>query len=227
MASFWFTSAPLPGHLDWGGLLKTAQALRARGHEVTWVSEARIRRSGDTGRACRSRRSRTPAGAGPRRRSPELHVLPGEDAVVLRYRRALDTWLSEDCDPARSRGICASWPRADGPPDVMVTDPFLSGGGAGCGSDRRAAGGGGWPAGPPLDEDQLLVVQRHLGRRRSGASSGCALDFGLTASISAAARAESCRVRACISATFRRTGTRTKRSCRKRNSSADTLSRRR
>ena len=42
MARIWFTSAPLPGHLDWGGLLKTAQALRAAGHDVLWVSEARI-----------------------------------------------------------------------------------------------------------------------------------------------------------------------------------------
>ena len=29
MAKFWFVSAPLFSHLDWGGYLKTAQALHA------------------------------------------------------------------------------------------------------------------------------------------------------------------------------------------------------
>lgn len=35
-------SAPLPGHLDWGGYLRTAAALVARGHEVLWVSGAEV-----------------------------------------------------------------------------------------------------------------------------------------------------------------------------------------
>src|SRR4051795_1562412 len=39
MAKFWFVSAPLFSHLDWGGYLATAQALQKRGHEVTWISE--------------------------------------------------------------------------------------------------------------------------------------------------------------------------------------------
>jgi UDP:flavonoid glycosyltransferase YjiC (YdhE family) len=39
---FLFTSAPLPGHLDWGGYLLTAAELVRRGHTVLWVSESRI-----------------------------------------------------------------------------------------------------------------------------------------------------------------------------------------
>jgi UDP:flavonoid glycosyltransferase YjiC (YdhE family) len=35
-------SAPLPGHLDWGGYLRTAAALTARGHDVLWVSGAEV-----------------------------------------------------------------------------------------------------------------------------------------------------------------------------------------
>ena len=40
MATFWFVSAPLYSHTDWGGFLKTAKVLQAQGHDVTWVSEA-------------------------------------------------------------------------------------------------------------------------------------------------------------------------------------------
>ncbi|HVO44604.1 MAG TPA: hypothetical protein VMT34_18385, partial [Aggregatilineales bacterium] len=42
MASFWFVSAPLPGHLDWGGMMQTAQYLRDGGHDVVWVSQPPI-----------------------------------------------------------------------------------------------------------------------------------------------------------------------------------------
>ena len=38
MSSYWFISAPLFSHLDWGGFLKTAQHLQHMGHEVVWVS---------------------------------------------------------------------------------------------------------------------------------------------------------------------------------------------
>ncbi len=33
-----FVSAPLPGHLDWGGFLRTAAAWQAAGHTALWVS---------------------------------------------------------------------------------------------------------------------------------------------------------------------------------------------
>jgi hypothetical protein len=33
-----FVSAPLPGHLDWGGYLSTAAAWQAAGHAALWVS---------------------------------------------------------------------------------------------------------------------------------------------------------------------------------------------
>jgi len=95
MARIWFTSAPLPGHLDWGGLLKTAQALRAAGHDVLWVSEARIgalvERAGVPFAAIAQSGWLWPPPPLP---SPASFV--NENMVTLRYRRALDTWLSED-----------------------------------------------------------------------------------------------------------------------------------
>jgi hypothetical protein len=95
MARFWFTSAPLPGHLDWGGLLKTAQALRAAGHDVTWISEKRIgglvQAAGVPFAAIEHSGWRWPPPPLP---GPGTFV--NENIHTLRYRRALDTWLSED-----------------------------------------------------------------------------------------------------------------------------------
>ena len=39
-----FSSAQLPGHLDWGGYLATAAALAQRGHAARWVSGAAVER---------------------------------------------------------------------------------------------------------------------------------------------------------------------------------------
>ena len=35
-------SAPLPGHLDWGGYLLTTRELQAHGHELLWASGAAV-----------------------------------------------------------------------------------------------------------------------------------------------------------------------------------------
>ncbi|MDQ7036793.1 MAG: hypothetical protein Q9P01_18750 [Anaerolineae bacterium] len=43
MAKFWFVSAQLYSHTDWGGFMKTAKALHAQGHDVLWVSQESLR----------------------------------------------------------------------------------------------------------------------------------------------------------------------------------------
>ncbi|MFN8419471.1 MAG: hypothetical protein U0528_09555 [Anaerolineae bacterium] len=43
------------------------------------------------------------AGCGPCRRCPDPRSPPPQEAIFLRYRRALDTWLSEELDPACRR----------------------------------------------------------------------------------------------------------------------------
>ena len=45
MAKFWFVSAPLYSHTDWGGFLQTALALKRRGHDALWLSEAPLERA--------------------------------------------------------------------------------------------------------------------------------------------------------------------------------------
>ncbi|MCS7070607.1 MAG: hypothetical protein NZM00_03820, partial [Anaerolinea sp.] len=124
MATIWCVSAPLYSHTDWGGFLKTARALLDRGHAVIWVSEEPLRRA--------------IAGAGlefagipatgwlwPPPPAPDLSALPPAEAVMLRYRRALDTWMSED---RVSGGVEALLMLAGerGAPDLILTDPFLT-----------------------------------------------------------------------------------------------------
>jgi len=179
MASFWFTSAPLPGHLDWGGLLKTAQALQANGHEVRWVSEARIapmvEAAGVPFSAIAHSGWRWPPPPPP---LPGSLVAMATDPVVLRYQRALDTWLDESLIPP---AVEALRDLADqiGPPDVIVTDPFLSAAALAAELLDVPLVVGGWPAGPPLDDDQLAYAQRPVGREGVARLERLCRQFGL------------------------------------------------
>ena len=161
MARFWFTSAPLPGHLDWGGLLKTAQALCDAGHDVLWVSEERIgglvTQAGVPFAAVAHTGWRWPPPP-----LPTLANFINENMVTLRYRRALDTWLSADLV---AQGVEALRDLAErlGPPDVIVTDPFLAAAALAAEMLGVPLVVGGWASGPPLDEDQMLYIQRQLG----------------------------------------------------------------
>jgi UDP:flavonoid glycosyltransferase YjiC (YdhE family) len=177
MARFWFTSAPLPGHADWGGLLKTAQALIAHGHDVVWVSEDRLRglitRAGVPFEAIDESGWLWPPPPLP---CPVSFV--NENIHTLRYRRALDTWLS--VDRVRSavealRDLAGRIPL----PDVIVTDPFLSAGALAAELIGVPLAVGGWPAGPALDEDRLLYVQRQLGQEGRDRVAQLCAQFGL------------------------------------------------
>src|SRR5262245_42776799 len=124
MAKFWFISAPLFGHLDWGGFLKTAQVLQRQGHDVAWVSENAI--GGAVTRAgIPFAPVRRTGWLWPPPPAPDLSSIPPQEAVMLRYRRALDTWLSEDWVGEGVESLL-ELARDLGTPDVIVTDPFLS-----------------------------------------------------------------------------------------------------
>lgn len=160
MSNLWFVSAPLFGHLDWGGFLKTAQALRRRGHDVTWVSENSI------GGAL----SQAGVPFAPVRRTgwlwppppaPDLSSIPPQQAVMLRYRRALDTWLSEDWV---GEGVKSLLELADdlGKPDLIATDPFLSASALAAEALDVPLVVCGWPALKELNEEYLFPVQKAL-----------------------------------------------------------------
>ena len=95
MASFWFVSAPLYSHTDWGGFLKTAQALQSRGHDILWLSEAPLEKA-ITQNGLPFQALRKTGWLWPPPPPPDLSQMAPQDAVKLRYTRALDTWLSAD-----------------------------------------------------------------------------------------------------------------------------------
>ena len=162
MSSFWFVSAPLVSHTDWGGFLKTALALKARGHHVTWVSDGRI--GGMLTRAgVDFAPVRQTGWLWPPPPAPDVSQMPPAEAVMLRYRRALDTWLSEDLV---GDAVDALRTLADemGAPDVIVTDPFLSAAALAAELLDVPLAVCGWPALSSLNEEFLYPVQRILGQ---------------------------------------------------------------
>jgi len=161
MAKFWFVSAPLFSHLDWGGYLKTAQALQARGHDVTWVSENTL--SGALAQAnVPFAPVRKTGWLWPPPPVPDLTTLTPQEAVMLRYRRALDTWLSE---PLVGDAVEALLELAHeiGKPDVIVTDPFLTAAALAVEALDVPLAVCGWPAQKEMNADFLFPVQKSLG----------------------------------------------------------------
>jgi len=160
MSKIWFVSAPLYSHTDWGGLLKTAIALNDRDHDVTWVSEQpladAIQHKGISFEAIEHTGWLWPTPP-----PPDLTTISPQEAVMLRYRRALDTWLSEELV---AKGIESLLALADriGKPDVIITDPFLSAVAFASEALDVPMIVGGWPAQANLDEQSLFPVQRNL-----------------------------------------------------------------
>jgi MGT family glycosyltransferase len=162
MARFWFVSAPLVSHTDWGGFMKTAQALQTQGHTITWVSGAAI---GDyvskTGIPFMP--VRATGWLWPPPPPPDFSAMPLQKAVMLRYKRALDTWLSEELV---GDGVEELVELADqiNKPDAIVSDPFLSAAALAAEALDVPLAVCGWPAQANLDETQLFPVQKTLGR---------------------------------------------------------------
>ncbi|MFW5696250.1 MAG: nucleotide disphospho-sugar-binding domain-containing protein [Phototrophicaceae bacterium] len=160
MANFWFVSAPLYSHTDWGGLLKTAQALQALGHQITWVSGDAI------GRAIQQagldfQPVRATGWLWPPPPPPDLSQIAPQEAVTLRYTRALNTWLTEDLVAEGTQALLELAGEI-GPPDGMVSDPFLSAAALAAEALDVPLIIGGWPAQGDLNAANLFPVQRHL-----------------------------------------------------------------
>ena len=160
MASFWFISAPLYSHTDWGGFLKTAQALSARGHAVRWLSEAPLE-GAITQSGLPFRSIRQTGWLWPPPPQPDLSQIAPQDAVALRYKRALDTWLSEDL-VADAVEALLDLEDEIGAPDAIASDPFLSAAAIAAELLDVPLIVCGWPAQATLDEQSLFPVQRDL-----------------------------------------------------------------
>jgi UDP:flavonoid glycosyltransferase YjiC (YdhE family) len=120
MPRFLFISLPLRGHLDWGGMLGTAEALTRRGHAVAWASgpavQPTITQAGVDFIALSATgwldQPALPAGLAP----PEL--------AVLRRQRALDAWLNVDTVGDGVQGVLealTAWQ-----PDLLIAEPYAA-----------------------------------------------------------------------------------------------------
>lgn len=160
MAKFWFVSAPLHGHLDWGGFLKTAQVLTDGRHNLTWVSESLIG-GAVTSAGVPFAPVRRTGWLWPLPPAPDLSTLKPQEAVTLRYRRALDTWLTETLV---GEAVEALVELVDdiGKPDLIATDPFLSAAGLAAEKLNVPLVVCGWPAMKVLGEEMLFPVQTTL-----------------------------------------------------------------
>ncbi len=178
MTSFWFISAPLHGHLDWGGFLKTAQVLQQQGHTVTWVSGKAV-----GGVVTKAGIPFTPVRQTgwlwPPPPAPDLESIPPQEAVMLRYTRALDTWLSVDLV---SDAVQALLELAEqiGVPDIIVTDPFLTAAALAAEALDVPLVVCGWPAQGNLNEEFLFPVQKTLGDDSQARIRTLNEQFGLT-----------------------------------------------
>lgn len=160
MPKFWFISAPLYSHTDWGGYLKTAQALKILGHDVTWISGAALEnavRAADVPFVS----VRETGWLWPPPPAPDLTTIPPQEAVMLRYRRALDTWLTENL-VGEATQVLLDLAHDIGAPDVIVTDPFLSASALVAEKLDVPMAVCGWPAFRELTEDFLFPVQKSL-----------------------------------------------------------------
>ncbi len=177
MTRFWFISAPLFGHLDWGGFLKTAQVLQKQGHSVTWISEhpigGTISQAGITFMPVRATGWLWPPPP-----PPDFTTLPPQEAVMLRYRRALDTWLSEDLVGDAVVAVIELAGQI-GKPDVIATDPFLSAAALAAEALDVPLAVCGWPAMRELDETRLFPVQSKLGQESQNRLARLRQRFGL------------------------------------------------
>lgn len=159
-------SAPLFSHADWGGYLKTAQALRDMGHKVLWVSGQALANPIKAAEL-EFAQVRQTGWLWPPPPAPDLTTLKPAEAVMLRYRRALDTWLSEELV---GEAVQAILELADeiGKPDVIVTDPFLSAAAIVAEKLDVPLAVCGWIAQRELNEDDLFPVQKSLAHESQG-----------------------------------------------------------
>lgn len=120
MTQFLFVSLPLQGHLDWGGMLRSASTLCLYEHEVAWASGLAAQPAVETAGVAFLRLAAT----GWRPMPPLPGHLPPARQAQLRQQRALDSWLhGETVHQATVElgDVVIQWR-----PDVIVTEPYAA-----------------------------------------------------------------------------------------------------
>src|SRR5690606_7912138 len=132
--------------------------LQAAGHSVTWVSGPGLAKAIQPTGIPLAQVNET-GWLWPPPPAPDLTTIPPQEAVMLRYRRALDTWLSEDRVAAAVSALIALAEEI-GKPDLIVTDPFLSAAALAAEALGVKLVVCGWPAQRELNAERLYPVQR-------------------------------------------------------------------
>jgi UDP:flavonoid glycosyltransferase YjiC (YdhE family) len=121
MTRFLFVSLPLQGHLDWGGMLKSASTLSGGSeHEVAWASGPAVQPAVETANLV----FLSLAATGWRPMSPLSDRLLPAHRARLRQQRALDSWLHGETvhqATVELADIMAQWR-----PDVIVAEPYAA-----------------------------------------------------------------------------------------------------
>ena len=177
MAKFWFVSAPLLSHTDWGGMLRTALHLRQAGHEALWLSGEPlaqfIQKTGLPFHTLAATGWRWPPPP-----PPNLDNLAPVEALNQRYTRALDTWMSPALVRAGGEALRQAAEEL-GAPDVLVSDPFLPA--AALLAERLACRFAvmGMPALRSLEEGNLFPIQKQLAAESRERLARLFADFGV------------------------------------------------
>jgi MGT family glycosyltransferase len=178
MAKIWCISAPLYSHTDWGGFLRTAQGLAELGHDVIWVSTEKLR-GAITSAGLPFYPIAQTGFLFPPPPAPDVTTIPPQEAVMLRYRRALDTWMSVDIVAEATQNLLDLSEKI-GTPDLILTDPFLSASALFAEKIGVRMMVCGWQAQADLNADALFPVQRNLATDSQQRLAKLCDQFGLT-----------------------------------------------
>lgn len=156
-------SAPLAGHLDWGGYLATAAELARRGHTLLWASGPEVQDSvqaaGVAFQPLTETGWRWPP---PSPLPPDPHADP-QSVLRQKQLRALDQWL----DPTR---VTAAHQALAGVvdnfrPDLILSEMFIAAAGLVAEQAGIPLAVIGWPA-PAQREPSTYDALTHLARTR-------------------------------------------------------------
>ena len=161
MSRLLFVSAPLPGHMDWGGMHRTAALLTAQGHHVRWATEEagfhHLRALGIEPLPLPTTGWLWPPPPIPKGLSPQ-------ERARERERRAISVWLDPERVLPATRALVDLVSAEK--PNVLVTEPFIAAAGFAAELTQTRLVVIGWPATemptriPPQQAEAARLAQR-------------------------------------------------------------------
>ena len=155
-----FLSAQMPGHLDWGGYLRTAAEISRRGHETIWASAGGVQNLVHGAGV----RFHTLSHTGWRWPPPpplSADAAPDADSMrLLKQRRALDQWLDVERVSLAVKEIVDLGHAFR--PDLIVSEMFVAAAGLAAELLDAPLAVAGWPAPAPASErgDPMVALAR-------------------------------------------------------------------